>query len=141
MRMTTDHQLVTGQANDVNTLLEYYLGDDSTVSEQQVLHAWCRLAEAARDKLGTGWSMWHVEKHFQPQVLDPEATYDREIACCEACELSGGECLAHREVGKYHDEVFTSIARAMRIFQRGPEQLGALLDTCDPSDTEQEATA
>lgn len=55
MRMTNDHQLVTGQANDINKLLEYYLGDDNTVSETEVLDSWRRLAEAAHDKLGTGW--------------------------------------------------------------------------------------
>lgn len=107
MQMTSDHQLVTGQANDINTLLEYYLGEvDSDVSEKEVLDAWRRLAEAAHDKLGTGWSMRHVEKHFEPKQEDPEAIYDREMECCEACAAAGDECLTHREVGAYHDEVF-----------------------------------
>lgn len=128
---TTDHQLVTGQANDINQLLEYYLGDDSTVSEQQVLDAWRRLAEAAHDKLGTGWNMRLVEKHFQPHVLDPEETYDREMECCGACELANGECLTHREAGAQHDQLLDNLARVMQVFKRDPEQLGALLERAD----------
>lgn len=132
MQMTSDHQLVTGQANDINQLLEYYLGEvDSDVSEKEALNAWRRLAEAAHDKLGTGWSMRHVEKHFEPKQEDPAATYDREIECCEACELAGGECLTHREVGAYHDQLLDNLARVMRVFKRDPEQLDALLERAD----------
>lgn len=120
--MTSDHQLVTGQANDINRLLEYYLGDDNTVSDQQALDSWRRLAVAAHDKLQAGWNMQHVEKRFVSKRPDAWRYNPYDVEDCDACTGS--------EVCPYHEGVEDGLGvlrTAVDTLVDYPEQMAAVL--------------
>ncbi len=123
MQMTSDHQLVTGQAKDLNRLLEYYLGENSTVSDQQARDAWRRLAVAAHDKLGTGWSMTDVEQRFTPKRPDAWQYNPYDVEECDAC--TGSEvCPYHEGVGDGLGALRTAVEKLVDY----PEQLHETLN-------------
>ena len=115
------------QACDINMLLDYYLGNPpqhhNHVSDKEAAACWHRLAGAAHDKLGTGWTATDVEKRFSPKRPDAWQYNRYDVEDCEAC--TGHEvCPYHEGVGDGLGVLRTAVDTLVDY----PEQLGAVLE-------------